>query len=142
MLTGLIIAFCIPGILEQIHLTLSKLHTQPNYEAVIQRYQSHHPDETTYFPCAPLVTFYREKRFYDVDTMLVDREDGGWPLGAAQFVSAIPSNPQRVVVPEGLRLSRVLQDYLTGWTAASYPELPAQIVYERPKVAPAPALTR
>ena len=142
MLTGLIIAFCIPGILEQIHLTLSKLHTQPNYEAVIQRYQSHHPDETTYFPCAPLVTFYREKRFYDVDTMLVDREDGGWPLGAAQFVSAIPSNPQRVVVPEGLRLSRVLQDYLTGWTAASDPELPAQIVYERPKVAPAPALTR
>ena len=141
MLAGMIIAFCVPGILEQIHLTISKLHTQPNYEAVIQRYQSHHP-ETTYFPCAPLVTFYREKRFYDVDTMLVDREDGGWPLSAAQFASAIPANPQRVVVPEGLRLSRVLQDYLTGWTAASDLELPGQIVYERPKAVAAPALAQ
>jgi hypothetical protein len=142
MLAGIIIAFCIPGILEQIHSTLSKLHTQPNYEVVIQRYQVQHPDETTYFPCAPLATFYREKRFYDVDTMLVDREDGGRPISAAQLISAIPTNPQRVVVPEGLRLSRVLQDYLAGWTPGPDPELPGQIVYERPKAATITALAQ
>jgi hypothetical protein len=138
MLAGLIIAFSIPGILDQIHSTVAKLHNQPNYEAVVERYQRHH-SETTYFPCAPLVTFYREHRFYHGDTMLADREDGGWPISAAQFVSGIPTNPQRVVMPEGLRLSRVLQDYLVGWTAASDPELPGQIVYERLRAAAAPA---
>jgi hypothetical protein len=138
MLAGLIIACSIPGTLEQIHSTVSKLHSQPNYEAIVERYQRHH-SETTYFPCAPLVTFYREHRFYHVDTMLLDREDGGRPISAAQFISGIPANPQRVVVPEGLRLSSVLQNYLAGWTTASDPELPGQVVYERPKAATTPA---
>ncbi len=132
MLAGLIIAFSIPASLEQIHGAVASLHNQPNFEAIVERYERQ-PHVTTYFPDAPLATFYSEKRFYHADTMLVDREDGAMPISAAQFVSAIPANTQRVVVPEGLRMSLVLQDYLAGWVAGTDPDLPKMIVYERPK---------
>jgi hypothetical protein len=138
MLAGLIIAYSIPGTFEKIQSTDALLHNQPNYDATVERYMRHSP-ETTYFPDAPLATFYSEKRFYDVDLMLLDREDAGRPISAAQFASAIPANPQRVVVPEGLRRSLVLQDYLTGWTEGTDPNLPGMIVYERPKAPTTPS---
>jgi hypothetical protein len=134
MVTGLIIAYSIPGTFEKIHSTILSLRQSPNYEAVVERYERR-PHETTYFPDAPLATFYSERRFYHADTMLVDREDGSRPISAAQFVSGIPANPQRVVVPRGLRQSRVLQEYLAGWTAGIDPELPGMVVYEGPKAA-------
>jgi hypothetical protein len=118
--------------LEQIHVAAASLHNQPNYDAIVERYERQ-PHETTYFPDAPLAAYYSEKSFYHADTMLVDREDGGKPISAAQFVSGIPANPQRVVVPEGLRMSHVLQDYLAGWTVGADPDLPKMIVYERPR---------
>jgi hypothetical protein len=138
MIAGLIIAYSIPGVFEKIHSTMFSLRQSPNYEAVVERYDRH-PHEATYFPEAPLATFYSEHRFYHADTMLVDREDGRRPISAAQFVSGIPANPQRVVVPEGLRKSLVLQDYLAGWTAGSDPALPGMTVYERPKAPDTPA---
>jgi hypothetical protein len=141
MLTGLIIAYSIPGTFEKIQSTTALLHSQPNYEAAVERYERQ-LHETTYFPDAPLATFYSEKRFYDVDLMLLDREDGGRPISPAQFVSAIPTNTQRVVVPEGLRVSRVLQDYLAGWTVGTDPDLPKMIVYERPNADPSTSLAQ
>jgi hypothetical protein len=132
MLTGLFIACSIPVILDQIHAAVASLQNQPDFDAIVERYERQ-PHVATYFPDAPLATFYTEKRFYHVDTMLIDREDGGRPITAAQFVSAIPTNPQRVVVPDGLRMSHVLQDYLAGWTAGTDPDLPKMIVYEHPK---------
>ena len=138
MLTGLIIAYSIPGLLEEIHVATGRLKSEPNYEAVVEHYERQ-PHEITYFPDAPLATFYSEKRFYHADTMLVDREDGGMPVSAAQFVSAIPANTQRVVVPESLRMSHVLQDYLAGWTPGTDPDLPKMVVYERPMAASAQA---
>ena len=95
--------------LEQIHAASIRLRSEPNFEATVERYERR-PHATTYFPNAPLAAFYGEKRFCHADTMLVDREDGGRPISTAQFVSGIPANPQRVVVPEGLRMSHVLQD--------------------------------
>jgi hypothetical protein len=134
MLTGLIIAYSIPGAFDRIQSNTASIHGEPNYESALERYNSQ-PHETTYFADAPLATFYHEKNFYDVDTMLIDREDGGWPISAAQFLSAIPANPRRVVVPEGLRRSLVLQNYLAGWVGGNDPQLPGMTVYERPKAA-------
>jgi hypothetical protein len=141
LIAGLMIAYSIPGVFERVHSTMFMLRQSPNYEAVVEQYERQ-PHETTYFADAPLAIFYSEKRFYHADTMLVDREDGGRPISAAQFVSAIPANPQRVVVPEGLRQSRVLQDYLTGWTAGADAALPGMTVYEHPKAAATPAVAQ
>jgi hypothetical protein len=138
MIAGLIIAFCIPGVFERINSTIFLLRESTNYDAVVERYERQ-PHETTYFPDAPLATFYIERRFYHADTMLIDREDGGRPISAAQLVSAIPANTQRVVVPDGLRVSRVLADYIAGWNAGTDPALPKMIVYERPKASAVPA---
>jgi hypothetical protein len=140
MIAGLIIASSIPGVLDKINSTVYWLHEIPAYDAVIDRYERQ-PHETTYFPDAPLATFYGEKRFYDVDMMLLDRQDGGRPISAAQLVAAIPANAQRVAVPEGLRVSNVLQDYLAGWTVTADQALPRMVVYERPRpvAAPTPA---
>ena len=124
--------------LERINSTIFLLRESTNYDAVVERYERQ-PHETTYFPDAPLATFYIERRFYHADTMLIDREDGGRPISAAQLVSAIPANTQRVVVPDGLRVSRVLADYIAGWNAGTDPALPKMIVYERPKASAVPA---
>lgn len=95
------------------------------------RYELRHPGRA-YFPCDPMASLLTSGKAYHVDYSVDDREIGGYPLTAAQFLGGLPPAFELIAIPPGQApRSAALRGMLASFARGADPELPGWTVYRR-----------